>query len=712
MLNKKKISLFLVLVLTGNLLLGCSPGGSSGNKDGKILKLKVSEENPIAETDGISIEFSPYDINGETNITVQKIQPLNLFSEDIIEEEVKVDTYDIKASEIEEFTDLIEINIPYDESFIESGSPEKNVGAMYYDEELKEWTPAPFVIDQEAKLVRITVRHLSIYSVYTIKNENSRTAKIISVNSFPMLPPGASDVFQEVVEEAMSNQMKPGQKAMELGLGITGDWLGISGSSLTTITQTMYASEFAQGLGDAFTNVGLAAAFVQAAYDFSSGNDKALFSNLTKNLSYYSVSKWGTNALQLSFVGVYAIDYSLNKFATAAWDGRKEIWYEAYKAYYMKENKRSYKEWYSKLYWMWQDSKGSKDPNILRDQINEALDVYTRAFWNLPEEDQAFWQSEVQKTGFSGGGGLNEELKKEISAAAKSELVNTLQETVFNRLEQTIRADMTESYRKELIALKNYLNKVTNVLITENLKENEKSEYEGYIVRFAPLNDNVNKANWTGKIKEDGTVKTVFTALGHIQSGAPDKLLLFEPGSNPDTDEPVKTIPFKVSFPETRINLKEMIPTMDEIAGEWSQVYLKFVNIEIPEPSANSDEECEITDEILRMLKSAKLKCKFEIQKIDDANADIIFGITSGVNEETGESLDMEPNPPARGSAIYKDGILSVTVSVDEGSVMSIKLTMKKTAEGDIVFDNNGTLNIDNGDGNAGVLEFNLKGKK
>ncbi len=138
----------------------------------------------------------------------------------------------------------------------------------------------------------------------------------------------------------------------------------------TTITQTMYASSFASGLGNAFNNIGLAAAMVQAAYDFSAGKDTELFVNLTKNLSNYAIGRWGSNALQLSFVGVYAIDYSINKFATAAWDGRKEIWYEAYKTYYEKENQRTSKQWYSKFYWMWQDNKDSKDPNVLKNAID------------------------------------------------------------------------------------------------------------------------------------------------------------------------------------------------------------------------------------------------------------------------------------------------------------------------------------------------------
>ena len=708
MKKRKKISLLLAVVLLANLMYGCSPGGSSGN--GKVREYTISEEEPLIEGEGLKIAFSPYDVNAETKVSVQQIEPPNLFSEEVTPEEVKVTAYDIKATEITEFTDIIEIRIPFDQSFIESGSPEKNVGAMYYDEELGEWTPVPFEIDKESSEVVITANHLSVYSAYTIKNENSRTAQIISVNSFPMLPPGTTEAFEEVIEEAMSSQMTPGKKAMELGLGITGDWMNISGAALTTITQTMYVSEFAEGLGSAFSNVGLAGAFVQAAYDFSRGDDTALFNNLTKNISYFSVSRWGTNALNLAFVGVYAIDYSLNKFATEAWDGRSEIWYEAYKEYYKKENSRKYKEWYNRFYQIWQENKDSKDPNAVSNKINQAIDEYTNAFWNLPEEDQAFWQSEIQKTGFSGGGGLNELLKEEISAAAKVELIAVMQETVFYRLEQKITAQLMEDYRKELINIKNYLNKRVDVLITENVKENETAEYAGYTVRFAPLGENANKANWTGKIKEDGTLRTVLTPLGHIQSGAPDKLLLFEPSSDPDTDEPIKEIPFRISFPETRINLKESKPTMDEISGSWSEVHMDFPNPPVVEETAE-ESECDINAAIAEMIRIAKLSCSFNIQKIDEENATLVFGVKSGVNKETGESLDVEPSDPLSGPSTYKDGVFTSKIDV-EGSSIEMKLNMKKTPEGEITFEGNGVMTIVNEGNTTGTIDIRMVGKK
>lgn len=705
MKSKKSLSLFMILVLMTNLLVGCGQGG--GEKS-----YTITEEKPIVEGKGVNIKFSEYDINEKTKIKVSKVEPQNIFSEEVSENDVKIEAFEIKAEEIDKFTDLIEIRIPYDDSFIEVGNVEKNIGAMYFDEELGEWTPVYYELDKTTKEVVILTNHLSTYSAYTIKNENSRAARIIAVSSYPTLPDGASDDFEAVIEEAMSNQMTPGQKARELGLTISGDWLGISGAGLTAITQTVYATEFVNGLSNAFTNVGLAAAFVQAAHDFSKGDDTALFGNLTKNLSYFSVSKWGSNALQLGFVGVFAIDYSLNKFANAAWDGRKEIWYEAYRRYYSEENKMTNKQWYNKFYWLWQDTKASKDPNALKNAINQSLDQYVKAFWDMDETDQAFWVSEVQKTGFSGGGGLNEKLKKDISDAAKAELVATLQETVFNRLEQSIRFEMMEAYRKELIDLKNYLNKVTKVLITENVKAGEKSEYANHIVRFSPLSDNVNKANWTGKIKEDGTANTSFTALGHIQSGAPDKLLLFKPDANPDTDEPIKEIPFKINFPNTQINLKELNPTMDEIVGAWSEVYMTFPNMKIETgDKAAGDEECDMSEEIAEFFRVAKLKCKFEIIKIDEENAKLIFGFVSGVNKETGESLEMEPGDPITGTATYKEGKFVSTISVD-GSTISFNLNMKKDSSENIYFSDQGKIVAKDEEYGSGTIEFHLEGKK
>lgn len=118
-------------------------------------------------------------------------------------EDVLIKAFEIKTPEINSFTGLIDIEIPYDEDFIEVGSPSKNVGAMYFDESLQEWTPIPFEIDENNKKVRIFTNHLSTYSIFTVRNENTRAAQIVKVNSYPTLPSGVSGVFEDVINEAI-----------------------------------------------------------------------------------------------------------------------------------------------------------------------------------------------------------------------------------------------------------------------------------------------------------------------------------------------------------------------------------------------------------------------------------------------------------------------------------------------------------------------------
>ncbi|MGI6778474.1 MAG: hypothetical protein ACOX7R_10820 [Acetivibrionales bacterium] len=72
------------------------------------------------------------------------------------------------------------------------------------------------------------------------------------------------------------------------------------------------------------TNVGLLSAIVQVAVDYQNGDSTALHTNLIKNLSYFSVSKFGSSFLQLASVGVYFIDYAINTFAIEALDRKRK----------------------------------------------------------------------------------------------------------------------------------------------------------------------------------------------------------------------------------------------------------------------------------------------------------------------------------------------------------------------------------------------------
>lgn len=232
-------------------------------------------------------------------------------------ENVNSNVFDFSIAGTDLDPGIIEIRIPYEDSYSETLA-----GAAYYNEKTKEWEPVSFTIDNRNNQVVILTDHLSVYGSFWIDGKKSRGAKISEIFSY--VPSKSNNkIYDEIISEALNNQMKPGQKALDLGLNITNEWLGFSGSGLT-IQNMAYSTDFLSGLSNAMTNVGGALALMQVAIDYSNGDYLASTSNAMKNSVNFAVSKFGTSALQVSFVGVFFIDYSLSKFAKTAIDGREK----------------------------------------------------------------------------------------------------------------------------------------------------------------------------------------------------------------------------------------------------------------------------------------------------------------------------------------------------------------------------------------------------
>lgn len=45
---------------------------------------------------------------------------------------------------------------------------------------------------------------------------------------------------------------------------------------------------------------------------------------------------------------------------------------------------------------------------------------------------------------------------------------------------------------------------------------------------------------------------------------------------------------------------------------------MTFPDVVVSENPSNEEGECDLNEEIVRLFKTAKLKCKFEIQKIEE----------------------------------------------------------------------------------------------
>lgn len=540
----------------------------------------LTEKEPSVSINGAVIKLSPFDIEDERSIEIKAIEDPPLNFDEPITEEYHYNVYDFTLSDQEDLMDLIEIRLAYNPSFIDPEANEADCAfGLYYNPETEKWENVDYVVDTQAKEVIITTDHLSTFGVFTVKNEHTRLAYIARVNPYKKLVD--SQLANEIISEAINRPKSQSQKAIELGMGITNDWLGLSGFLLTT-SSPIYTTEFLEGFGTMFNGLGIAAATVQVAVDFQSGNQEALYGNLSKNILNILVSNWGTSALQLSFAGVFAIDYSLNKFATAAWDGRKEIWYDAYNLHYKEKMKLTPRQWYSKFYWIWQDSLKKQDPNYLKDQIRMAMDENITAFFNN-ESEMAFYQGEVMSNGATGGGGLNDNLIREITDVKRAELAKALQ-PVFNQLEKKITYYLRDEYRKKLNDMKNRMNQVIQVTIEEIVTEGAQAEYANYIIKFAPLNEKANEKTWAGRLNSDGRALTKFTLLGHLQSGQPNTLEIYEPDADLTVDEPVKVIPFKISGETLTITFGEA-PPLESLVGPWPGNFF-FKQVTVPDPES------------------------------------------------------------------------------------------------------------------------------
>ena len=542
----------------------------------EVKTVTITKDNLFAEHEGVKITFSPFDIDGDEILTMQRMKP-QPFGTDFgeMDTDYQIKIYDFTVNEKSERTSFVEITIPYDTSFINNKSESDNIFAVYYNSDKKQYEPIDYTIDTEKSEIKIMTNHLSQYGIvktnnavshdaFSITREYTSKAKIIGI-----LPShGYIDSSEKAINiiKTFDSELGTSYDAFEAGFGTANIWLGLSAAG-NTVASTAYASDFLQSLGNSFNAVGLGASIVQAGVDIQKGDIQSLYSNFLKNYTYNAVNYFGTAALQLAFVGVFVIDLSLNHLITVTLNDNEEKYLKVYNTCYNKYYYNTHTEWYYVFDDIW---KKSTNPVEMEKAIQKALDDNVNSIWYDTLDLLDCTGSDTETTR-----GLSTVATK-ISQAKKDELMASLV-PVFDQMAKTIRKDNKDKYINELRKLRDKLNQDIDVQIKETIKEGETPKYAGYIFRFSPLNDNTTKSNWTAKLHEDGSFHTNFTVLGHMQSGAPDKLEIFKPGDNPDTDKPVRTIGFKITPPNLVINIGDGEDT-EPFDVEYAQCPMTYDN--------------------------------------------------------------------------------------------------------------------------------------
>ena len=561
---KKTLSLLLIFAFLVITLPSCNRSEPQPTTTQKT-EASVADENAIVGTlsnnifevsdNGVGIEISPVCLNNPAEVTItprNDLPPL---------EEISITGYDFDIDTDEELAGVMWITLPYDKSQLDPNvDVSRQVGAAYFNESTQEWESVDFRIDEVHSNVIITTDHLSIFGAFVVGKEYTRAAYVqYTIPSIAMRAATLSSQYEDIIREAIEQNMTPGPSALVLGNAIVTDWLNITGAGLN-MSSVVYASDFIENISKLMTNLGLLSAIAQAAVDYQSGNNTALYVNLIKNLTNFSVSKFGTSMMNLASVGVFCIDYSITQFANEALSGRKDIYDQAYRLYYEREAKRTAKDWYLILMPM---AKAAKSPDELNQKVMAEIDRYTKQFWE-DETVVAYYQDEAMKYGFTGGGGLNQAIMDELSRNHKIELLQGLLQPVFGQISRKLAAEQQTELRKVLDELAKQLNTLVTIQVFDSAYDQAepkplKSSYAGYIARIAPLAEEVkDKEKWQQVIDNEGKASLPFRILGHLMAGSPNKIEIVSPD---EPDNVLKTIEFIVTPPTVQVDIGEQKAT-------------------------------------------------------------------------------------------------------------------------------------------------------
>ena len=490
--------------------------------------------DPTVLTDSAKLEVTPrYDLKNPFDGKVRRAA-----------------VFDFNLENIHELTGTAEIRIPImvDEGFVPC--------AGYFNPDTKEWEAISHYYDSRAGEIVITTGHLSIFGAFTISNEYTREAKLNYMSMPELENMDICDIalkLKRIMDapnpelQAINEYLNDVDVVKTLGLDF----------GYSSLESMGFLPSFSEKFGELINSVGVGLNIYQVCHSAYEG-DEASVAGGTLKLMLGKITSGLASALESSIMtasmsAVAFIDYSINKFATTAIEGRKDIYRAAYRYYYSKAGRgcatyqdgyvgyRSTVDWYNIFY-----------PIMSRTDLTEKdlitlVDDTVRTFCNQIWEDElglAAAMNEARNMGWTGGGGLNESIKKELSDEYRSELYNGVFVSVFTAIKKHLE---TENFEKLLENVKNFgtlMNRVATIKLTDSSKGTEASAFSGYKVRFASMPSEIqDPEKWECTLDEKGSGYIQFRVFPYVSYGFQPKLVLVN-----DDDEEVAMYEFSLDY--------------------------------------------------------------------------------------------------------------------------------------------------------------------
>jgi hypothetical protein len=317
--------------------------------------------------------------------------------------------------------------------------------------------------------------------------------------------------------------------------------------------------------------LGLAFALAQAAIDFAEGKKKRGVLNLVKSVANYGAGKLvDTRAMNIAFVGVFLLDYSLDKFAQAALSQRYDLYVRAYQLHYKETHPRNHTTlWVQRLRKI---IRTTKHADQLGARIRKAMVEDVEAFWRDATVVAKYKDRVMKRHRFTGFGGLNRAVERKISQNQLRALRQRLT-SALNRLAREVRMKHQARAYELLRRARSGINQVHTIKVVVKGPEPAAGskaappKLEGLQVRV-PVRDARQRDKWKGVTDAKGVFELRCTTLGYLVAGLPRRVELTLPPKEPDAKPRRLTAKLKLK-PHGKLTLVTFDLGEPKLEGRW-----------------------------------------------------------------------------------------------------------------------------------------------
>lgn len=239
-------------------------------------------------------------------------------------------------------------------------------------------------------------------------------------------------------------------------------------------------------------------------------------------------------------------------------------------------------DWRKQIIKLIKENPGEDTADLLEFEVND----FCNDFWELGFEEMGDVVAQCPKN-IKRVTDTDRKMRDKITEAYKKQLYDLLNRAVMPSVREYFNKQMIKEAQKSIASAKRYYNQVIEFDIYEaehtdkNGNKGMKADnvYAGYKACFTPLSRDADIGSWSSTIpKKNVGQHGEFTLIGHITSGKPEYLAVYEPDANILTDVPVTVAPViieKVNGKQhAQITIEEkVVEDISQFDGTWFDQY-------------------------------------------------------------------------------------------------------------------------------------------